>query len=353
MKPCLMLSCLLLVCAIAAAQDAPATKLYVCNNEGTNFMVVDTQTHEVVKTIEVGGKPHGLTVTAKGDRAYISVAGPDEVVAIDTATDAILWRTKVGPNPHMLSVTPDGRFVYVCIFGPVHEDAPSVPEIIADVKRVTDVIDVSQQKRIKTIETGLGPHVSFAPSNARVYITAWFDQRVSIIDTATHEVVRAIPFDGMVRPIAIDRAEQWMYVALSGLHGFVLADLDAGKPVKTIENPPYPEGAEIPEYNSPTHGLSIRPGEKELYVTSNVDDKIYIYSIPDCTLVGKIDTGDQPNWIAFNPDGSRAYVSNAGENTVSAINTDTREVIATIPVGDAPKRLAVIGDFTAQATSGP
>jgi YVTN family beta-propeller protein len=342
----LILSSLLLLSATALAQGA-SSKLYVCNSEGTDFMVVDTQTHKVVKTIDVGGQPHGLTVTAKGDRAYISVAGPDEVAAVDTATDEILWRTKVGPNPHMLSVTPDGRFVYVCIFGNVNEKATSVAEVLATVDKTTDVIDVEKKSRIKTIETGRGPHVSYAPSNARVYITSWFDQHVSIIDTAKNEVERAIPFEGMVRPITIDRAEKWMYVALSGLHGFVLADLTAGKAVKTIEHPAFPEGTPVPPYNTTTHGLTIRPGEKELYVTSTIDDKIYIYTIPDCTRVGKIEVGDQPNWITFNPAGTRAYVSNAGSNTVLAINAGTREVIETIPVGHVPKRLAFIDDFTA------
>lgn len=319
--------------AMAGAPIVPMPKLYVCNNEGTDFMVVDMKSHKVVKTVDVGGKPHGLTVTAKGDRAYISCSGPDDVIAIDTRTEEILWRIKVGPNPHQLTVTPDGRFVYVSIFGTMNG-------------HTTDVIDTKLQKRIKSIETGHGPHVAYSPSNGHAYVTAWFDKHVSVIDTSRQEVVQTIHCPGLVRPIAIDKAEKWMYIALSGFHGFVVADLELGRVVDTIENPPYPADTEMPEHYTPTHGMEIRPGEKELYVTSVIHNRIFVYDIPKIKLSGTIEVGVGPNWITFSPDGRRAYVSNAFENTVSAIDTDKRKVIATIHVGEAPKRLAVVGDRT-------
>lgn len=327
-----------LICAAAVITSAaaegplvPLPKLYVCNNEGTDFNVIDLRTHQVVKTIDVGGQPHGLTVTAKGDVAYISCAGPNDVVAIDTKTEEILWRAPVGDNPHQLTVTPDGRFVYVTIFEKLGG-------------KTTDVVDTKLRKKIKSIETGAGAHVAYAPSNDRAYITAWFDRWVSVIDTNTQEVIRQIYCPGQVRPIVVDKDEQWMYVAISGFHGFVVVDLEQGRAVDTIEHPPYPPDAEMPEHYTPTHGLKIRPGEEELYVTSVIDNKIYIYAIPNIKLLGKIDVGVGPNWITFTPDGRRAYVSNAFENTVSAIDCEKREVLSTIKVGEAPKRLAVVGD---------
>ena len=87
----------------------------------------------------------------------------------------------------------------------------------------------------------------------------------------------------------------------------------------------------------------IRPGGKELYVTSVIDDKIYVYTLPESKLSGVIETGPWPNWIVFSPDGRRAYVTNAADDTVSAIDTGTRKVIATTKVGIVPKRMAVVG----------
>jgi YVTN family beta-propeller protein len=46
-----------------------------------------------------------------------------------------------------------------------------------------------------------------------------------------------------------------------------------------------------------------------------------------------------PEWITFTPDGKTLYVSNSGERSVSVIDTDTRQIVAIIPVGEVPKRI--------------
>jgi YVTN family beta-propeller protein len=41
------------------------------------------------------------------------------------------------------------------------------------------------------------------------------------------------------------------------------------------------------------------------------------------------------------PDGTQAYVTNAGTNTVSVINTSTNTVTTTVPVGANPVSAAI------------
>ena len=322
---------LVIPAAHAEKTYSPNQKLYVASNEGTDIYVVNMDNHQVEKIIDVGGAPHGLTVTAKGDWAYASCSGINKLVAIDTKTDEIAWSTDVGANPHGLAVTPDGRFVYVTIFG------------LGQSESMTDIIDTKLRKRIKTLDTGPGAHVAYCPNDEHAYASSWFGQKVNVIDVATQEIVQTIPFPGFVRPIAVDKSERWLYTAISGFHGFLVADLEKGFPTKLIEHPPFPAGAQVPDHNTPVHGLEIRPGGEELYVTSVIDNKIYVYDLPLCTLSGVIPTGTWPNWIVFSPDGERAYVTNALDDTVSAIDTATRKVIATTKVGTVPKRLAVVG----------
>ena len=320
---------------VAAADTttySPGMKLYVASNEGTDIYVVNMDTHKVMKVIELGGAPHGLTVTQKGDYAYASCSRINKLVAINTKTDEIEWTTDIGVNPHGLAVTPNGRFVYITIFGQ------------GATQSGTDVVDTKLRKRIKTLDTGPGAHVVYCPNDEHAYASSWFGQKVSVIDTVTQEIIQTIPFPGMVRPIAVDKVERWIYTALSGFHGFIVADLEKGFPTKLVEHPPFPPNAQVPDHNTPVHGLEIRPGEKELYVTSVIDDKIYVYDLPRCTLSAVIETGTWPNWIVFSPDGKRAYVTNASDDTVSAIDTETRKVIATTKVGTVPKRMAVVGE---------
>jgi YVTN family beta-propeller protein len=64
------------------------------------------------------------------------------------------------------------------------------------------------------------------------------------------------------------------------------------------------------------------------------------------TVVKEIPVGKEPGSIALNADGSRAYVANAGDGTVSVINTKKLKVIETIKVGVEPHALCFTPNFT-------
>jgi YVTN family beta-propeller protein len=52
--------------------------------------------------------------------------------------------------------------------------------------------------------------------------------------------------------------------------------------------------------------------------------------------VATILVGFGPNGVAVTPDGTRAYVTNTIDGTVSVISTASNKVVATIPVGNFP-----------------
>ena len=55
-------------------------------------------------------------------------------------------------------------------------------------------------------------------------------------------------------------------------------------------------------------------------------------------VIATIPVGNDPIGVAVSPDGTRAYVTNNINDTVSVIDTATNTVTATIPVGDHPVR---------------
>jgi YVTN family beta-propeller protein len=67
-------------------------------------------------------------------------------------------------------------------------------------------------------------------------------------------------------------------------------------------------------------------------------------SVIDTTInavVTTIPVGNIPLGVAMHPAAPRAYVTNAGSNTVSVIDTATKAVIATVQVGNWPFGVAV------------
>ncbi len=89
------------------------------------------------------------------------------------------------------------------------------------------------------------------------------------------------------------------------------------------------------------------------YVTLGNDNAVAVLSTSTNTLIDTdseadgvqhIPVGDRPRGIAISPDGREAYVANAGDNTVSVIDTATKAVVATIAVGDEPQGIAFAPD---------
>ncbi|MEU2621967.1 YncE family protein [Streptomyces sp. NPDC007157] len=60
----------------------------------------------------------------------------------------------------------------------------------------------------------------------------------------------------------------------------------------------------------------------------------------------KIPVGDRPHSVAVNPDGTRLYVTNFGDGSVSVIDLGRESVVATHPVDEGPYGLTVGSDGT-------
>lgn len=94
------------------------------------------------------------------------------------------------------------------------------------------------------------------------------------------------------------------------------------------------------EYN-----LGFTPGYARLgpdghvWVTDGDNGRVAIYSQFRDRLLDLITVGAGAHAIEFSANGERAYITNQFANSVSVIDVDTRQVIATVPVGEKPNGL--------------
>jgi YVTN family beta-propeller protein len=64
-------------------------------------------------------------------------------------------------------------------------------------------------------------------------------------------------------------------------------------------------------------------------------------------VIATVTVGVNSVGVAVSPDGTRAYVVNATDNSVSVINTTTNTVVATVNVGHRPIGVAFAPDGSA------
>ncbi len=309
--------------------EQPQRKLYVANSAGNDLHVIDIATNQVIKRVEVGPEPHGLVATVNGDKIFITIENTKgeegELLWFDPFTDTVTRRMKIGPRPNQLACTPDGTIAYVPC-----DDASWW------------VIDTVKGEVITKIATGGRPHNTLcSPDGKRMYLGPKGSYHVLIADAINHRLIGEIPLSDAPRPIVITKDEKRLYANVDTLIGFEVADIPSRKVIHRVE-------AEVPgellRKASRSHGIGLRPGEKELWMCDVYHDRTYVFDLtkepPEQVATIVMKGGGY--WMTFAPDGTRCFISERIGSTVAVIDTDSRTTIARVAVGSVPKRVMVV-----------
>jgi YVTN family beta-propeller protein len=84
----------------------------------------------------------------------------------------------------------------------------------------------------------------------------------------------------------------------------------------------------------------LSPDEKKLYISLWTSAVVAVYDIAGGRMGSTIETGQHPNELLLNKKGTRLFVANANDNTVSIINTKSGKVTETVATTLYPTRLA-------------
>jgi len=314
--------------------------LFVQNGDSGNVSVISIPEHQLVKVIPVGPHPDDVAGSPDGRTFFVNlgivnghswgVPEAGEIVALSTATGKVRWRLSIPDGwPHHLSVAKDGR-----LFAPLYDRAH------------LDVIDTNSGKITGRLDGQWGMHGSkFSPDGKRLYVGSILTGSIYVLDIAKNEPVKILSFPAGVRPFTFTRDEKTLYAQLSGLHGFVVVDLDQARIVKTVKLPKLPPGTRLPKqfpYNV-NHGLELSPDEKYLFAAGSIANYVAVYSHPDLKLLKIIPVGADANWITFSPDGRFAYVGCRGSNEVSVISVaELKEIKRVKTGGEGSARVRII-----------
>jgi YVTN family beta-propeller protein len=322
---------LLAIVACGASSATAQVRIVQTNSGGDNIHLIDPSTHAIVG--EVTGVPinHGAAAAPDGSRLYFSSEGEQTLHVVDGKTLKSVKSIPLSGRPNNISISPDGRRVYVGIV--------SSPGAV-------DVIDTASMEKVKSIPTKGGIHNVYVTPDGKYVIAGSIAGRLmTVIDQKTDETAWTLFTEG-VRPIAIetnpDRSTKRLFVQLSNVHGFAVVDFQQRKEVARVMLPndiPEEKVDKGPFNGSPSHGIGVAPDGKTLWVTSRPNARVYVYSLPDLTLLpGPVDLGGRPDWVTFTPDSKLVYIATENTDSVIAIDVTSRKQVAKVRVGKAPKR---------------
>lgn len=174
-------------------------------------------------------------------------------------------------------------------------------------------------------------------------------ESIKVVDTSSGTVRQTIPY---LAPEAANVGVVW---SKDGKHAYATAGGNNKVRTYTFDGTKLTEGASIKVPAYPM-GLAVSADGKTLYKPENRGDKLAVVDVAGATVAKEIalgvcsEQGSQINYPASGPqcqpygvtlssDGSTAYVSDWGEDSVTAIDLSTGVVIAKIAVGTHPNAL--------------
>lgn len=322
----------LLVCVVCVSIAAAETQrqLWITNAYGKDIHIYEVGTWKLIKVLEVGPNPHGISATADGKTVHIALenfaAPAGELVFLDTRTYKVMGRVAVGPLPNENECTPDGKWIYVpCSDGQYW------------------VVDGEKKTVTTKINTGGRPHNTLVSADGkRMYLSPMAGpKRVTIVDVAEHKVLGEIPFNNVVRPPAMSGDEKRFFQNIDDLLGFEVADIGQRMVTHTIK---HTIADDLKEKPSRCHGLCVRPDQQEIWSCNVEHQTVHIHELTsgDYKETATLKMPGRIYWVTFTPDSKYAFVSVRSKGQVAVVDTATREIVKLLEAGREPKRTQVI-----------
>jgi YVTN family beta-propeller protein len=318
------------VVAAGVTLQASTVRIVQTNAAGDSVMLIDPVTNKVVGEIQGIEVNHGAAVAPDGSRYYITNEAERTLDVADAKTLKVVKHVPLTNRPNNVAVSKDGKRVYVAI--------------VAGTGAI-DVIDTTTMTRVKSVKTEGGIHNTYVTPDGRFVVAGSIPgRRITVIDQKTEEIVWTLATEEGVRPMAFesgpDGSTRRLFAQLSGFNGFIVVDFATHQIVDKIKLPEVSAAEKVTDVlqGAPAHGLAVTPDGKVLCVLSKMNSRIYFFGLPDLKLAGEVKVGHHPDWVTLTPEGKRAYVANAGSNSVSVVDISTRKELTQIPVGQVPKR---------------
>ncbi len=323
--------------------------LYVTDKSGISVYDIH-EDHRLQRRIEIpdSGAYKGISVSVPLERLYVTSNLRDELISIDLKTDAVVWRRKPGRYVDSQAITPDGKLLYVPI-----RDEDNWKVVRAEDGETIATIPVGRGANYDDSPIGsIGPHNTWMhPSGRRVYLEVLTLPWVFIVDTATNRIIGKVgPFAKGVRPFTVSDDEKYVFANVDALLGFEVGavknekDEWGGPKLYRVEaETPAERLAQIPNppkrkpHSTPSHGINIRPDQKEVWVVDGVYGYVFAYDVtvmpPRFVAAVALfeDPARQPHpgWVSFSLDGRWAYPDGG-----AVIDAHTKKVVARIPTSE-------------------
>ena len=306
-----------LIMSLFLASTVSAEEIWITNEKDDSISVIDVSTLEVVRTIETGERPRGITFSNDYSRVYVCASDSDTVQVIDPNTGEILYNLPSGEDPEQFALHPNNRHLYIA-----NED-----------DAITTVVDVEDRKVIAQIDVGIEPEgMAISPDGKIAITTSETTNMAHWIDTQTHQMFANTLVDARPRHAEFvkDGSELWVSSEIGGtVSVFNTADQSEIAKIKFEISGIHPDRIQ-------PVGFELTHDHKRAFVALGPSNHIAIVNTDTYEVEKYILVGRRVWHMAFSADGSLLFTTNGVSGDVTVIDVAKETAIKSIKVGRYP-----------------
>ena len=250
------------------AQRAASTTLhylYVVPDQSINVYNMDNG-FSLVKSISIPNLVgvRGVVADPASAMLYISFNGDGgahgngSLLKYNLLSYSVVWTKNYSFGIDSMAITPDGKKLYM-------------PDGVGSYDGTWHILNASDGSVKGSIFVAIGAaaHNTIVSLNgSHVYMGSINYNYLVEADTATNTIIKRIgPVLNGVRPFTINGTETLAFTTSTNVLGFQVSSITTGKVLYTVPI----KGFTAPPESNPSHGISLSPDEKEIYVMDSAN----------------------------------------------------------------------------------
>ena len=308
------------VSAVPVVATQPHPTLLILNKTDATLALVDPATNAVVAKVPTGDAPHEVTVSTDGKYAFVSNYGArtPTISIIDLAARQELRRIAVSPlaRPHGLAFY-DGKLYFTS----------ETNQVVGRYDPATDKIDAQYQTGQQT------SHMVLISRDGKHMFTANIGgNSISIFDRGAD--------GGWTNPTAVPvgRGPEGLDLSPDGRELWTAHSQDGA--VSVIDVAQRAVAATIDLKTRRSNRVKFTPDGAYVLITDLDAGELIVLDARARKEVRRVTLGHMVEGILISPDGSKAYIAEAGDDSVAIVETKTWTVSGRIKPGGGPDGMA-------------